>query len=703
VIERPRHPIITLACVIGLALVAAACANPLEAFGDDQPPVTIGSEPIGPVASGRADQSAADAGSGVDSGQSAGNDFTITAEFLEGPCRFEVPPGYEPRCGTVAVPADWETGDGTVLLPVAVFASTADQPEADPVIYLDGGPGSHALETIQYVVDDFLAPLTERGDVIFFDQRGAGLAEPRLNCDETTDVQRQTEDDPEIETEAAIALFHDALARCRARLIGDGIDLTDYNSINNAADVEAIRIALGYQRWNLFGVSYGTKLGLEVLRRHPEAVRSAVLDSVYPPQVDSVLENPTTFLDSYQEVMAACRAERPGCGDNDDLDQRIRDVIDRYEAEPVEVGIRDWIGGVDDTVVVTGQTILDTILGALYSTWQLSDIPELIAELEAGDTTAMAEFLSQDRSTERYFTDGMFYAIACHEEISFADPAEVASSIPDDPFGLTEQFDLASNTGNLAFGTCEAFANGQAPEVSNTAVVSDVPTLLMAGRFDPVTPISWAELAADTLSASRLVIGPNASHGVSGDQCGISVAREFLDNPERAPDDSCLLEAELPLLAPSAGSIELEPLEFRSDELGVEIISVAPSDWGRGSLVGDQYRNRSFLDPTEFYQLAGDAALGDGLENFIETEKGVTLTARQSFDIRVGPIAADDLPGRWQYRSAQPDDAVRVDWFETEIDGQATYVILVSAPEEREALLEDVVGPALAVIEVRGL
>ncbi len=680
--------------MICFATIAAACVNPLDVLGGDeagQPPVTIGSEPVGPVAQPASVEPDAEGG------------LVITADFEDGRCLFEVPPDHEPRCGTVTVPADWATGEGRVRLPVAVFASTADQPVDDAVIYLDGGPGSHALDTVQYVVEDFLDPLLARGDVIFFDQRGTGYATPRLSCDETTAVQRRLEDEPEVGDDESIELFHDALRRCRERLAGSGIDLTDYNSINNAADVEAIRVALGYEQWNLFGISYGTKLGLEVLRRHSGGVRAAVLDSVYPPQVDSVLENPSTFLDSYDLVMAACQAEQPGCGAAGDLDGRIRDLVARYEAEPVVVPVRDWIGDVDDFVTVTGSTIVDIILGALYSTWQLTDIPELVAELEAGETEAVAAFLSQDRSTERYFSNGMFYAVACHEEISFAEQAEVAAAVPADPFGLGEFFDFASNTGNLAFGTCEAFANGRAPDVSNTAVSSDVPTLLMAGRYDPVTPISWAERAGETLSNSHLVIGPNASHGVSGDQCGISVAIEFLDAPNVAPDDGCLNEAELSFLASADTSVELEVLDFRSDDLGVAITSVSPVDWSAGSLKGDLYRRQSFLDPTEFYQLAGDPTLGFGLEDFIETEKNLTMSDRRIFEGVVGPISADEIPGTWQYRAAALGDRVRVDWFESEIGGQATYVILVSAPGERELLLDKVVGPALQAIEVRGL
>lgn len=672
-----------------------ACVSPLDAFGDDdtEPQGRIGSEAL----DAGAGSGGLDGGSAFDSGDGP----EILAQFVDEPCRFEPPPDHVPRCGVVTVPEDWASGRGQVDLAVAVFDSSSTDARPDPVIYLDGGPGSHALETISFVVDDFLEPLLGRGDVIFFDQRGAGLTSPRLDCQETVAVNRRLEDEPSLGDDEATELFHRALRECRDRLLSDGIELTAYNSINNAHDVEAIRVALGYDQWNLFGISYGTKLGLEVLRRHPDSVRAAVLDSVYPPQVDSVLENPSTFVDSYELILAACEAER-ACADGGDLGERIRAVVARYEEQPLQVEVRDWILDEGDTVFVTGETIVELVVGALYSPSQFTDLPELISELERGDTDAVSTFLSQDRSTERFFTNGMFYAIACNEEISFADRAAVTAAIPPDPFGLKEQFDFASNTGNLAFGTCEAFENGRAPDVSNTAVSSDVPTLLMAGVYDPVTPVAWAERAAQTLSRSHLVVGPSASHGVSSGQCGISVVLDFLDAPETVPDDGCLFDQELQFVAGSDQEIELEAVTYRIDDFGVEISTVRPTGWFVGSLEGDQYRQQSILDPTEFYQLAGDRALGAVLAEFIEEEQGLTIGEPERFSGAVGPIAADELSRQWDRRSGR-NASVTVEWFETEIDGQATWVILVSAVDQLAESLVSILLPALDAIEVTGL
>ena len=697
------------ALVVVCGLLAAACGSPAELFGGDEagPDVTIGSEAIS-----RAGGAGSDVDAGTDRGTGADSDSDsdgaglvspiIDATFEPGTCPFQEIPGHEPRCGIVTVPMDWETGfaggSGRIDLAVAVFESTADDPAADPVVYLEGGPGSHALDSAEFLIDDLIDPLLARGDVVLFDQRGAGFSTPRLECVEVTEVGRSLEDEPEVDRDDAFDRFQQALARCRDRLIGEGIDLGAYNSINNAHDVEAIRLALGYEQWNLFGISYGTKLGLEVMRRHGDGVRSVVLDSVYPPQVDSVLENSDTFVNSYRRVVAACDAES-ACRAQGDLEQRIRDVVARYEAEPVRVGVVDWITGEEDEVYADGDTIVGVITGALYSPSQFTDLPELVTELEAGGTEALGEFLSQDRTAERFFSDGMFYAIACQEEVSFADPADVAERLPADPFGLTDDFELASNIGSRAFATCGAFENGQAPPVSNTAVTSDLPTLLMAGEFDPITPVSWAALAAETLSSSWLVVDPSASHGVATEPCGMTVVLRFLETPSISPDGRCLADDELVFLGSPSEPAVISETAYAIGDSGYEIITVRPEDWSVGSLDGDQYRRASFLDPTEMYQLAGNESLGEVLLEFIESSRGVEFGDPADFDNRIGSLEVGELSRTWSRRSASTERAT-VEWFETEIEGFLVFVILVASPDEYEDLVAGVLVPALETIDI---
>ncbi len=673
-----------------VSLVAAGCSvSPNELLGSESSDFgSTGKDSSELTRSADSDPDRESSGAEVDVG-------AFEPTFDEGACDESLPTSLEIDCGTVLVPSNWEQGSGEIELAVVVFRSSSNS-DVGPIVNLEGGPGGHSLETIDFVVEDVVKPLLEIGDVVFFDQRGVGLSQPRLRCQELAELSREHEDDPGLDDDEATDEFYRTLEDCRNRLLDDGIALVDYNSINNAHDVEAIRIALGYEQWNLFGVSYGTKLALEVMRRHPEHVRTAILDSVYPPQVDSVSENPSTFLASLNKVVAAC-AEEPECAAEGDLGDRIRAVVADLEKDPLRVEIEDWISGETDDVFVTGDTLSGVVTSALYSPSQFVDLPEVIEQLENGDSDGIATFLSQDRTSERFFTSGMFYAIACQEEISFAKPDIVKAALPDDPFGLDDKFELASNTGLSAFETCAAFENGQAPATSNEAVTSDIPTLLMAGDFDPVTPTQWAELAAETLSNSHLVVSENGSHGLSGGDCGSSIVTEFLTAPDSKPDASCFDDEELTFLARSQQEVELEDFSFEVDD-GKTLSSVRPEGWRVGSLDGDLYRDQSFLDPTVFFQLSADQNLVLGLESYVG-QSDISLSDPTELTGAVGPIEPSELGRRWNRRSGSSGDT-RAEWFETTIDGQPVQVILITSNEDYEANLEFVVLPALLDIDI---
>lgn len=694
---RPASPAI-VALVGALTLVVSGCSTlPWSAPPDD------GAELGSSIGNGAG--ASGSTGGGADATGDLGYGYGLTepieADFVSGPCAFDVPPDATVDCGTVTVPMNWSTGDGEVVLAVALFASTADDPAPDPVIYLEGGPGGHALEPVQYAWEDMIVPLLERGDVILFDQRGAGLSEPRLVCDEVEAYTRQQEDAATVDDDTMENGFHDALSACHDRLIGQGIDLSQFNTINNAHDVEAIRVALGYDQLNLFGISYGTKLGLEMLRQHPGSVRSAVIDSVYPPDVDSVAENPESFLDSYDKVVAACAAETQ-CAAGGDLGQRLSALAQDLQANPRRIEVKDWITGETDDIYLSGDGLVGLVTQSLYSPSWFIDLPELVSDLEAGNTDVAETFASQIRTTERFFSDGMFFSFTCGEEVALTDPSTVVD--PADPFGLRDTWDLASNTGTAAFETCDAFPVDVAPELSNQPVTSDVPTLLMAGEYDPVTPVAWAMQAASTLSNSQVVVGPFQSHGVSGGPCGISIVVAFIDDPSAPVDSSCLAEAKLFFLAADAQGTTLEDFSYTDGYAGLVVSGRRPADWMVGSLDGDQYRQQSFLDPTQLFQLVGDDDLSAGIESFLEDNADLTIGPAQPLTGTVGrsyPVA--DLNRTWRKREGRSDGAnpVVVEWFESDIDGGRTVFVILVAPEaEVEIDLDTIVGPALAAITV---
>ncbi len=656
-----------------LALVAAACSgSDEEADG-----------PVEPVAD--------DAGDGTADAQENGQDGIDVSDPREDgvdfdsqtiDCPFDGPPDVSIGCSSITVPENWETGEGEITLTFARLparsASAADS--SDAVVYLEGGPGGHALDTLQFQFDDLWAPLLDDYDLIFFDQRGVGYSKPVLDCPGLITVTRAAEDDPDLDPDEAEGQYNAALSECRAGWEADGIDVSQYNTINNAKDADAIRQVLGYEQWNLLGISYGTKLALEMERQFPETIRAAVIDSVYPPQVDGPTSNPQTFLDSLDLVSAACEAEA-ACAAQGDLKDRLVAAATDMEANPREVPVTNLLTGEQDTVQATGDTIVGVVASGLYSPFGFSDWPELLTDLEDGGTDALSTYLSIERTNESFFTVGMQLAFQCNEEISFEDP-NAATGFPEDPFGL---YDYAFFDGDN-FALCEVVDAGTAPADQNAPVVSDVPTLVMAGEFDPVTPPEWGELAAETLSNSQFVLLTGESHGVSPSECGNSIVREFLANPTQDIDASCVDDETVIFVAEPGSEIDME--EAIADFTTGETPVLQPVGWNNQNVNGivDSIRGNSLLDVAELLQFSGPSAIGESIEGFIEDQLEIDLSAGSDADI--GGVV-------WTATSGD-NGRVAANLYQAG-DGENTQlVLLISAVGEQEDLTSTVLLPALA-------
>jgi pimeloyl-ACP methyl ester carboxylesterase len=214
------------------------------------------------------------------------------------------------ECGTVDVPENWSEPQGRHLqIAYVILKSAAEQPLPDPVFHLGGGPGISPLSRAE-AWGRIFSVLRQERDVVLFDQRGARLSSP-LRCEtsspalavdappEQTGIPATTPaypadiDNPEGILEASRDAYAPIAEACVEHLLATGAELTQYNTRANANDVIALVKALGYDAYNLYGISYGTRLALEVMRSHPESgLRSVVLDSTYPPEIKSYEQFP---------------------------------------------------------------------------------------------------------------------------------------------------------------------------------------------------------------------------------------------------------------------------------------------------------------------------------------------------------------------------------------------------------------------------
>lgn len=483
---------------------------------------------------------------------SAQGEYTI--RYRVGDCPFFFDEEADPAtaaaitCGYMEVPQDRSRPDGLQIeIAVAILPAQNGAPRPDPILYLEGGPGGGAL----FAAEDWLdSALTEAYTLILFDQRGTGFSWPNLGCPELDEADDSDD------------AFFVALSDCRARLLEMGVDLAHYHSAASAQDVADLRRVLGIEQWNLLGISYGTRLALTVLRDAPDGVRSVVLDSVYPPNVNAYEEMALTFAGAITALLDGCAADRACNAAYPDLAETFYALLEELDEEPLYFYAGEI--GTDEDIEVDAFTFLDVITGALYDTDLIPSLPQLIIDTYEGDYELLLwNFLLED--TEGYRrqrpdnaewpddasledAQGMFYAVECYEEVPFADlDAAYARAAALHP--LVADYLLQEVVQTL--DACAVWLQEQAPLREAEPVYSDVPTLILAGEYDPVTPPAWARLAAQTLPNHVYVELPRGGHGLTtADDCITRIILAFLERPTQALRTRCIQRAVRPFAVP---------------------------------------------------------------------------------------------------------------------------------------------------------
>jgi pimeloyl-ACP methyl ester carboxylesterase len=236
-------------------------------------------------------------------------------------------------CGWVSVPENHDFADGPRIdLAFAVMTARTLSPVPDPVIYLHGGPGGGAVQSLAGIVHPLFDGYRTRRDVVTFDQRAAGISSDMVTCFDTLggDIYELL-----VPSAAPQDGQLDFFRSCVEELAAKGNDLAAYNTYQNARDVQALMLALGYAEYNIYGVSYGTTLGLEVMRSAPEGLRSVVLDSVSPQQARVYDENAKPTQESIQAVLDQCAADEACAAAYPDLPAVLQRVADQLQSSPI--------------------------------------------------------------------------------------------------------------------------------------------------------------------------------------------------------------------------------------------------------------------------------------------------------------------------------------------------------------------------------
>ncbi|HEX8129311.1 MAG TPA: alpha/beta hydrolase [Pyrinomonadaceae bacterium] len=447
-------------------------------------------------------------------------------------CAVPVPEGERVRCGYLVVPEDRARKDSPVIkLPIIIMKSDSATPAPDPVLRTLGGPGASSLRMISGRRG---SPWLRDRDVIIFEQRGTRYAQPSLTCPEV-DAAKSDSARRNLDEKAARAHEVRAARSCRARLAGQGINLAAYDSAASAADIEDLRRVLGYRQWNLYGVSYSSRLMLNVMRDYPQGVRSVILESTLPPQVNYDEAGVDVAAGAFDILFRQCAAERECAAAYPNLKERFYEVVRQAHARPFVIPVKQANAQADVAVQLGGNDVAEWAMDELASGGEaVAKLPSEIFRLARGDSGALAGYAESKLSPGGYAW-GMRYSVWCREEMPFQDRRKIAaqSRRRDGLRGFSIQGALPA--------ICDAWRVPPSARVENEPVVSDIPTLILAGEYDSYTPPAWARLAARTLRRSHFYELPGMGHGVGfGSRCAREAVADFLNDPSRAPRVDCL-------------------------------------------------------------------------------------------------------------------------------------------------------------------
>ena len=431
-------------------------------------------------------------------------------------------------CGTLTVFENRATKQGRQIdLNIVVLPAMRADAAPDPLFFLAGGPGQGAAQLAKLVREMFRQVLTDR-DIVLVDQRGTGKSNP-LNCED--------EDD-------SLAAFSrtdaDSAARLKTCLAGYDADLRLYTTPIAMDDLDDVRALLGYDRINIYGGSYGTRAGLVYLRQHGDRVRSAVLDGVAPTNMRLPLFFPRDVQRALDLLLddcaatAACHAKYPN------LKSRLPALMTRLEKTPATVAVVHPRTGERGNITMTARTLANILASTLYIPIASSLIPALIERAEQNDFQGLLALASiGDNGSPSNMSVGMQLSVICAEDAPRITPAEVVKESAGSLFG---RYVI-----RLQLDACTFWPRGEVPDSFYEPVTSSVPTLVMSGQIDPVTPPVWGEAIAKHLSASKHIVMPGTGHTAGGTACGVRLIRAFLAKGDAdGLDTSCMANVKRP-------------------------------------------------------------------------------------------------------------------------------------------------------------
>ena len=443
------------------------------------------------------------------------------------PCRAE-DGNTEGLCGKYEVYENRQSRTGRkIALNIMVLPALSAKPAPDPLFPLGGGPGQSAVQAFPNT--GYATALQQQRNIVLVDQRGTGHSN-LLQC--------QLKDPASAQSMVGDFYSSDKLRACRTEL-EKRADLTQYTTSISADDLDEVRDALGYDHINVFGGSYGTRVGLVYLRRHPEHVRTLTLEGVAPPQYKIPLPFAKTIQMSVEHLIDACASDEACKRSFPDLSSEFKTIVDRLEKSPAQFEIRNPAAKTTQTVTLSRGMFLANLRPLLYIPTLAAQFPSMIHHVFKNDWTAYgATILSLNAQLERILARGMQFSVICAEDV----PNITETEIKDETQGTA----LGDFQVRLYQKACQEWPRGSIPKDFFAPIHSDVPVLMISGVLDPATPPAMAQQAAADLPHSKLIAIQEGTHGTGSPCIDGLIAKFVVQGSLDGLDPTCTNDIHLP-------------------------------------------------------------------------------------------------------------------------------------------------------------
>ena len=446
------------------------------------------------------------------------------------PCRLEragLPAAFA-DCSRLAVPENPAEPDGETLeIFLARIRSRNATPADDPLLLINGGPGGSGVDLYLQARNAFAPTLLDR-DIILVDQRGTGRSIAGLDCEPPSDLELETAEPDEL---------RGAVESCIEQFPRDAGLFTTSVAVR---DLDRVREALGAPHWNIYGVSYGTRVAQHYARRFPERVKTIILDGVIPPGLPlgpDIARDAQAALDA---LLLRCAQAAPCSGTFGDVAAKFAELLVRFEDDSIEVLINDPSSGEPKLFELTGMHLQSVVRLMSYNDATAALLPLVINEAHKGNfepLAAQADLVIESVADSLGFA--MHNSVVCSEDVPFFGPQAGATETA--PYLGTAIVDSLSMI-------CEIWPSGIVDEDFHDPLTSTAPALLLSGANDPVTPPAGAQAAAAGFERSVHIIGRGKGHGIAAIGCVPRLIREFISaaDPQAISDDCLANEGPMP-------------------------------------------------------------------------------------------------------------------------------------------------------------